>query len=89
MLEEISNIAEGLVVGIREGRERGLRGRVLQSSNNILEAGDNSVGRRTVGDFNFGGVPRDGIADTDGTGFPNPNLPASVGIEGRADTPTV
>ena len=89
MLEEISNIAEGLVVGIREGRERGLRGRVFQSVNNILEAGDNGVGGRTVGHFNFGGAPRDGVTDADGAGFPNPNLPASVGIEGGADMPTI
>ena len=55
----------------------------------FLDGDEDAVGRGRGGDNNVVGKPGDGLADADGTGFPDPNTMRLVMAQSGADIPTI
>ena len=61
---------------------------MLKRFGDVLEAGQNQIGRRAWWNRHFGGKPCDGVTCAFGAGFPNPNVVATIGIQGGSNIPT-
>jgi hypothetical protein len=55
----------------------------------VMEASKDEVGRGCKRHCDFGGEPGDSVGDALGTGLPDPDGVAAIGVEGWAEVPAV
>ena len=72
-----------------EGSQAVVRGRVLESMHDILDAGSDDVSGRGEGHGSCMGKPGDSVTDAFALGAPDPTIVASVGVKGRANIPSI
>jgi hypothetical protein len=61
----------------------------LEGFYDIAQASHDGVGAGAGGHWDVGGKPRERVADAYGSGFPYPDLVATIGVHGWSDVPSV
>jgi hypothetical protein len=61
----------------------------MQGMYNVVQTAHDDVGREARGNFDFGWIPCDGVANALGSCLPNPNIVTSIRIEGEANVPPI
>lgn len=74
---------------VGEGCEGRVRGRMVESSHNVLKGGEDDVVGGGQGHGHFGGEPRDGVGDAFGPGVEHPHSVTPIGVECWANVPAV